>query len=121
MNTKKEIYQQWKELVNMTRYQIQKYYNSRDGKTSGLTKSESEQLGIRNGRSSARALIKMIPAAPSYKAAIENWTRGQWIWAMAQVAFIKRMKGVKGPLYLENGQRSPKLKSLLIWGHNPEK
>jgi len=117
---KKEIYKEWKKLVNMSEYQLRRYYQSEDGKTSGLTREESNNLGIRNGRASARALLKMIPTGKSFSAAINNWTRNQWLWAIAQIAFIKRMLGVKGPLY-KNSNRTSKLKALLIWGHNPEK
>ena len=118
---KKLIYDSWKELVNMTSSELKAYYNSKDGSDSGLSKSEAEKQGIRNGRASARALFNMIPTGKTFQRAINNWTRSNWEWAAAQVSFIKRMSGLKGPLYRQNGERSRKLKALLIWGHNPEK
>jgi hypothetical protein len=36
------------------------------------------------------------------------------------VSFIKRMRGVKGPLY-KDGEPTRKLLALLVWGHDPEK
>jgi len=119
LKTKKEIYYEWKSLVNMTYSALKTYYNSDDGKTSGLSREESAKLNIRNGRASARALLKMIPKGKTFNSASTNWTRTEWLWAVAQIAFIKRMRGVKGPLY-KDFKRTPKLKSLLIWGHNPE-
>jgi len=44
-----------------------------------------------------------------------------WRWAKKQIRFISRMSGVKGDLYDDNGNKTPKHTALLIWGHNPEK
>jgi hypothetical protein len=116
---KKLIYFDWKQLVNMSYKELKSFYNSPDGLTAGLSRSESAAQGIRNGRASARALLKMIPTGKTFTRAENNWTPGNWLWAAAQVAFIKRMRKVKGPLFVDQ-KRTPKLKALLIWGHNPE-
>jgi hypothetical protein len=111
---KKTIHSKWKRLVNMTYSQLKKYYDSKDGKASGLTQKEADDLGIDSGRESAVWIMKM--KRTNYK----DWTPEMWRWAKKQISFVSRMRGNKGEL-MENGKRTPKLKSLLIWGHNPYK
>jgi len=110
-----KIYEQWKDLVNMSKSELQKFYNSEEGKKAGLSDSEAKALGIDNGRTSARWIMKMkdVPFV--------NWTDDMWLWAKKQINFIKRMSGNKGALYNEKGVKTRKHTSLLIWGHNPEK
>lgn len=110
-----ETYKQWKTLVNMSKSELQEFYNSKEGKKAGLSSSEASKLGIDNGRASARWIIKMkdIPFV--------SWSPTMWKWAKKQISFIKRMSGNKGSLYDENGSKTRKHTSLLIWGHNPEK
>jgi hypothetical protein len=110
-----ETYKEWKRLVNMSKVELQKFYNSEEGKKAGLSDTEANKLGIDNGRTSARWIIKMkdVPFV--------NWNTDMWVWAKKQISFIKRMSGNKGSLYDENGNKTRKHTSLLIWGHNPEK
>lgn len=110
-----ETYKEWKTLVNMSKAELQKFYNSVEGKQAGLTDSEAKNLGIDNGRTSARWIMKMkdVPFV--------NWTDDMWRWAKKQINFIKRMSGNRGALYNEKGVKTRKHTSLLIWGHNPEK
>lgn len=112
---KTELYQEWNDLVNMSSSELQNYYDSEEGKNSGLSAAEAKKLSIKSGRESARWIIKMKNISPS------SWTSEMWQWAKRQVSFIKRMKGVKGDLYSYNNQKTRKHKALLIWGHNPEK
>lgn len=115
VNDKKTIYQKWKSLVNMSYSELLKYYNSKEGKESGLTKSEADSQGISSGRESARWIMKMKKT--NYK----NWTDTMWRWANKQISFISRMRGNQGELYDDKGRKTRKLMSLLIWGHNPNK
>lgn len=110
-----ETYKKWISLVNMSKSELQNFYNSEEGKKAGLTKEKADELGIDNGRTSARWIMKMKDI--SYT----NWTPTMWRWAKKQINFIKRMSGNKGSLYDENGNKTRKHTSLLIWGHNPEK
>lgn len=112
---KKVVYDKWKHLVNMTYTELSRYYHSKDGKESGLTKSEADQQGISSGRESAEWILKMKKT--SYK----NWTDEMWKWANKQISFISRMSGVQGKLTDEKGKKTPKYKALLIWGNNPKK
>ena len=111
----KETYKKWKELVNMSRSELEKFYNSEEGKVAGLSPSEAKKAGIDSGRESARWIMKMkyVP--------VKEWNSNMWRWAKKQISFISRMSGVKGKLYDEKGRKTRKHLALLIWGHNPEK
>jgi DNA polymerase III sliding clamp (beta) subunit (PCNA family)/GNAT superfamily N-acetyltransferase len=110
-----ETYSEWKKLVNMSKSELKEFYNSPEGKKAGLTPEQASEQGIDSGRESARWIFKMksIP----YKL----WSSDMWIWAKKQISFIKRMTGMKGDLYDENGNKTRKHTALLIWGNNPEK
>ena len=51
---KEEKYNKWKSLVNMTKGELEKFYNSEEGKEAGLSSSEAKSLGIHNGSLSLR-------------------------------------------------------------------
>lgn len=108
-------YDDWKRLVNMSASQLESFARSAEGKQAGLSRSEASAQGIRSGRDSAQAIIRMK------RKGVDKWSPGDWEWAKRQVAFIKRMSGNKGPLYDDQGRPTRKLLSLLIWGHDPEK
>lgn len=111
----RELYKEWKRLVNMTASEIKKFYQSEEGKEAGLKPSEAKDLGIHYGRESARWIIKMK------KTPVAKWTPTMWEWAKRQIRFNSRMLGNRGALYDEKGNKTRKHTSLLIWGHNPEK
>jgi 8-oxo-dGTP pyrophosphatase MutT (NUDIX family)/GNAT superfamily N-acetyltransferase len=113
--TEKAIYNEWESLVNMTYSELKNFYESKEGKQAGLSKSEASQLGINSGRESASWILKMK------KIPYSEWSEKMWYWAKRQISFIKRMSGNKGDLYDEKGNKTRKHTSLLIWGHNPEK
>jgi DNA polymerase III sliding clamp (beta) subunit (PCNA family) len=115
VNEKKAIYDKWKNLVNMSASELERYANSKDGKESGLSIEEANKLGISSGQESAQWIIKM--KRTNWK----KWTPEMWKWANKQISFISRMRGVKGDLVNEKKRRTPKFKALLIWGHNPRK
>jgi hypothetical protein len=110
-----ETYSEWKKLVNMSKSELENFYNSEEGKEAGLSQEEANRQGIDSGRESARWIMKMkdIPYT--------EWTSNMWRWAKKQISFIKRMSGMKGELYDDNGNKTRKHTSLLIWGHNPAK
>lgn len=111
----KELYKEWKKLVNMTPSQLQAFLDSDEGKEAGLSRKEAGKLGIRNGRDSARAIIKMKGKG------VDSWNKNDWEWARHQVNFINRMSGNKGPLLDEKGRKTRLYLSLLIWGNDPRK
>lgn len=110
----KELYYDWRELVNMTPGQIESFIRSPLGKTAGLSRAKASSMGIRSGQDSARAIIRMK------RKGVKNWTPSDWAWAKRQVAFIKRMVGNPGPLK-KDGKPTRLLLSLKVWGHNPYK
>jgi hypothetical protein len=116
-----EVWYEWRALVNMTPRELQKFLGEW-GDVAGLSRTEAKAEGVRSGRDSARALIRMLPkGGRSVTQAEKNWTKTDWTWARRQVAFITRMRGVKGPLYDKKGEPTRKLLALLLWGHDPEK
>lgn len=113
-------YRKWKKLINMSGTEIKKFLDSDEGKEAGLSRKESATAGasggkISSGRDSARAIIRML------KTDVEDWTENDWKWLGKQVSFISRMKNASGPLYDEKGNKTRKLLSLLVWGHDPRK
>jgi hypothetical protein len=112
---KESIYDEWESLVNMSSDELKEFYDSEEGKIAGLSSKEANELGIDNGRKSARWILKMKSINHN------DWTPNMWRWAKKQISFIKRMSGVDGDLYNENGKKTPKYLALLIWGNNPEK
>ena len=112
---KAETYKKWKSLVNMSKSELERFYNSQEGKDAGLSSSEAKAQGIDSGRESSRWIMKMKDTP--YK----EWTPQMWKWAKKQISFISRMSGNKGGLYDDKGRKTRKHTSLLIWGNNPEK
>lgn len=114
VENKKQIYDEWKSLVNMSVSELKEFLVTEDGKEAGLSKSEADKLGIGSGRESASWILKM-KAVP-----YTEWSDTMWSWAKRQISFIKRMSGNKGDLYDDKGNKTRKHTSLLIWGHNPD-
>jgi len=110
-----ETYKKWKSLVNMSKSELENFYNSEEGKEAGLSSSKANELGIHRGRESARWIMKMKDTPH------QDWTPKMWEWAKRQISFISRMSGNKGGLYDDKGNKTRKHTSLLIWGHNPKK
>lgn len=115
LDDREETYKKWKSLVNMSKSELENFYNSGEGKKAGLSSSEAKNLGIHSGRESARWIMKMKDTPKS------EWTPTMWKWAKRQISFISRMSGNKGGLYDDKGNKTRKHTSLLIWGHNPKK
>ena len=112
---KKKTYAKWKSLVNMSSSELERFYNSQEGKDAGLSTKEAKEQGISSGRESARWAMKMKNTK------VSDWTPTMWKWANKQISFISRMSGNKGGLYDDKGNKTRKHTSLLIWGNNPKK
>lgn len=113
------IYADWKKLVNMTVIQLENFMNSPEGKKAGLSEKKAGELGIRRGRDSARAIVRMK------RKGVKNWNRNDWFWARAQVRFLNRFlnknEKPRHKLWNEKGEATRYLLALLIWGHDPTK
>jgi hypothetical protein len=107
-----ELYREWKRLVNMSRSDLELFLR-RWGHVAGLSRSEAGAQGIRSGRDSAQAILRMKGKPRG------EWTQGDWDWAKRQVSFNRRMAGAAGPL-VRGGKLTRKYLSLLVWGHDPE-
>lgn len=118
---RRELWERWRSLVNMTPSELRRFMDSDDGRAAGLSVDEARDEGVGRGRDSARALLRMIPKGGSFGAAQRNWTKAEWKWSGRQVSFISRMLGNRGPLTDDKGRKTRKLLSLLIWGHDPRK
>ena len=114
-NEQKELHKKWKSLINMSYSELEKFYNSEEGKKAGLTKDKAHSLGIHYGRESARWILKMK------KTNVRDWTDTMWEWAKRQVNFVTRMSGNAGDLIDDKGNKTRKYLSLLIWGNDPKK
>ena len=68
----KETYKKWKTLVNMSRGELEKFYNSQEGKDAGLSSQEASEQGISSGRESARWIMKMKDTN------VSDWTPSMW-------------------------------------------
>lgn len=111
----KELYKDWKKLVNMSSSELKKFLDSDDGKVAGLSKEEASKLNISRGLDSAKAILRMKEKS------VNSWNETDWTWAQKQVNFIKRMSGNPGKLFDDKGRKTRKYLSLLVWGHNPKK
>lgn len=116
---RRALWKEWRRYVNMTERELRAFLRDY-GDVAGLSRSEARAEGVRSGRDSARALLRMIPKGKSFSAAEEGWSRNDWDWARRQVAFIKRMRGVSGPL-TKGGRPTRKDLALRLWGHNARK
>lgn len=105
-------YKKWKKLVNMSPSELKSFMDSPLGRKAGLTYEQAKKLGIKSGRDSAKAIIRMKNKP------FNDWGKNDFDWMNRQISFISRMRGVRGPLY-KGGEPTRKLLALKIWGHNP--
>lgn len=126
---KRHVFRQWRGLVNMKPHEIEDFL-IRHGSDAGLSRGEAAGQGIRSGRDSARALIRMIPKLDgkrTFAQASEVWSSSDWAWAKAQVSFIRRFRGMaldvaarrNDPYRYTCGRPKRLLLALNLWGHKP--
>lgn len=118
MDKAREDYSRWKQLVNMPTATLEKFLDTREGQEAGLSRKEAAEAGgIKTGRDSARAILRMREKP------FTEWSSGDIDWMYRQISFISRMSGMQGPLYKTDaqGKKIPtrKLTSLWIWGNVP--
>jgi len=111
----KQLYKDWKKLVNMSPSELKKFLDSDEGKVAGLSKEEASKLNISRGRDSAKAILRMKEKS------VNSWNETDWEWSQKQVNFIKRMSGNPGKLFDDKGRKTRKYLSLLVWGNDPKK
>ena len=111
----KQLYKDWKKLVNMSPSELKKFLDSDEGKVAGLSKEEASKLNISRGRDSAKAILRMKEKS------VNSWNETDWEWSQKQVNFIKRMSGNPGKLFDDKGRKTRKYLSLLVWENDPKK
>lgn len=113
----KEDYRRWRKLVNMPSSTLEKFLETDEGKKAGLSPKEAKKAGgIKTGRGSARAILRMRSKP------LSDWSTGDINWMYRQISFISRMTGNDGPMFKDkDGKKIPtrKLTSLWVWGHIP--
>jgi hypothetical protein len=114
----KEDYRRWRKLVNMPSSTLEKFLDTSEGKKAGLSQKEAKKAGgIKTGRGSARAILRMRSKPFS------EWSTEDINWMYRQISFVSRMSGNDGPMFKldKEGNKIPtrKLTSLWVWGHVP--
>lgn len=137
---RKETFERWKKLINMSSSEIKGFLSSENGKDAGLSKKQASQQGIHTGKQSAQWVIKLLNKGAkkmSFEEAKEKLNQKEWYWIGRQVSFNSRALGQKSkkndPFYLRDSKGEIKktksgepkmtrwLKAMLIWGHDPRK
>jgi hypothetical protein len=118
MDQVRKDYKRWRQLVNLPSSTLEKFLDSKEGREAGLTPKEAKKAGgIKTGRGSARAILRMRSKP------LSQWSTEEINWMYRQISFVSRMSGVDGPMYKTNkdGKKIPtrKLTSLLVWGNKP--
>lgn len=99
----RELWRKWNRLINMGSFELKMFLQSPEGKGS----KETEKV------------LQMTESGRSFEKALRNWKPKDWERAQSQTQFIKRMKGLSGPLFKQTGEKSKRHVSLLKHGHNP--
>ena len=118
MEQVRKDYRRWRQLVNMPSATLRKFLGTTEGKEAGLSPKEAKKAGgIKTGRGSARAILRMREKPFS------EWTSDDIGWMYRQISFVSRMSGNQGPMYKvdKDGKKIPtrKLTSLWVWGNVP--
>lgn len=112
-------YARWRRLVNMPSKTLERFLDTEEGRRAGLSRKDAKKAGgIKTGRGSARAILRMRSKPFS------DWSTEDINWMYRQISFISRMTGVEGAMSKKNrdGKQIPsrKLTSLWVWGHIPK-
>lgn len=106
--------------VTMTAAELEAFVQ-KEGRRVGLTRAQARERCMRSGRDAARVIMRLLPTGASYEAAVKNWSPLDWDWAARTARFIARMSQFSGPFYDEQGRPTNRLRSLMLWGHDPLK
>ena len=104
-----EIWDEWKELVNMTRSELEKWLDTEESKDVGQKSGGGESTGHKSGR-------RIVEILDTNKGDLTDDDYGH----MGKVVgYIKRHKAQGGPD--EDMEHSDWRYSLMNWGHDPKK
>ena len=104
-----EIWDEWKELVNMTRSELEKWLDTEESKDVGQKSGGGESTGHKSGR----RIVKILDTNKG------DLTDDDYDHMGKVVGYIKRHKAQGGPD--EDMEHSDWRYSLMNWGHDPKK
>ena len=104
-----EIWDEWKELVNMTRSELEKWLDTEESKDVGQKSGGGESTGHKSGR-------RIVEILDTNKG---DLTDDDYDHMGKVVGYIKRHKAQGGPD--EDMEHSDWRYSLMNWGHDPKK
>ena len=104
-----EIWDEWKELVNMTRSELEKWLDTEESNDVGQKSGGGESTGHKSGR----RIVKILDTNKG------DLTDDDYDHMGKVVGYIKRHKAQGGPD--EDMEHSDWRYSLMNWGHDPKK
>ena len=104
-----EIWDEWKELVNMTKSELEKWLDTEESKDVGQKSGGGESTGHKSGR----RIVKILDTNKG------DLTDDDYDHMGKVVGYIKRHKAQGGPD--EDMEHSDWRYSLMNWGHDPKK
>ena len=104
-----EIWDEWKDLVNMTRKELDDFLDTEESKKVGQDSGDGESKGHKSGERIVEILGKNKP----------DLTDDDYDHMGRVVGYIKRHKAQGGPD--EDMEHSDWRYSLMNWGHDPKK
>lgn len=108
MKTHDEIWNEWKDLVNMTPSALKKWLETEESRKVGDTRGNGESTGHKSGH-------RIIGIKEKKKA---DLSEGDWAHMAKVVGYIKRHKAQGGPG--KDMEHSDWRYSLMNWGHDPK-
>ncbi len=108
VKSRKEIWQEWKELLNIAPAELEDWLQTEESKAVGDS-TDGESTGHKSGR-------KILQIKRTKK---EDLTDDQWTHMAKVVGYIKRHRAQDGPR--DDVENSSWRYSLMNWGHDPLK
>ncbi|MBA3967949.1 MAG: DUF3140 domain-containing protein [Nitrospirales bacterium] len=106
--SKKEIWQEWKDLLNIPPSELEDWLETEESKIVGDS-NDGESTGHKSGR-------RIVQIKRTKK---EDLTDDQWAHMAKVIGYIKRHRAQGGPK--EDVKNSPWRYALMNWGHDPLK
>ncbi|CUH38854.1 hypothetical protein JSE7799_01572 [Jannaschia seosinensis] len=107
--SKDEIWDEWRDLVNMSPKEIEDFLDTDESKSVGQDSGDGESKGHKSGK-------KIVEIKHTKK---DDLTEGDWDHMAKVVGYIKRHKAQGGPD--DDVEHSDWRYSLMNWGHDPMK
>ena len=109
VKSRDEIWDEWRDLVNMTPKELEEWLETDESKSVGDSNGDEDSTGHESGR-------KILKIKDTNKGDLSD---DQWDWMGKVVGYIKRHCAQGGPD--EDVESSTWRYSLMNWGHDPLK